>query len=258
MWKELADSDSLWKELLELRTSLVSQLPKSPKMGWKALYREYDALGFDSSACGKFVSLTDTDLVATKAEDHRYATVLGKKRLTADSVPPYGYYWEISVVNMQLSGCLCVGVVNTRDAINFPSESHGMFGHYPHGWGLFSDGERCHNACWYRPAFTPFSTGDKVGVLVQFIEEDERELADNASTKGNKTARISFVVNGVNQGVAFRGLQGPLYPAFAIKRKQEVIKLLPEATIKFLLEPPPSWGPNTTTGAVSQAAASCP
>jgi hypothetical protein len=229
-WETLADCDTLWKALVLPQTT--TPLPASFKLTWKELYSELSFIGFDANACGKNIALSERNMIATKAEDHKYATVVGRRKLSAESLPHGAYYWEISVTNMQLSGCLCVGVVSTKDAINHPSESHGMFGHYAHGWGLFSDGERCHNACWYRPAFTPFTTGDKVGILVEYVAEDERD----ATTKNvEKTARVSFYINGVSQGVAFRGIKGDLYPAFAVKRKQEAIRLLPDATINFLL-----------------------
>jgi len=255
-WESMADCESLWKALVLAKTTPPES---SFELTWKELYRELMFIGFDSLACGKCITLSEQDLVATKAEDHKYATVLGKRKLTADDLHNSAYYWEISVTNMQLSGCLCVGVVSSKDAINCPSESHGMFGHYSHGWGLFSDGERCHNACWYRPAFTPFTTGDKVGVLVEFVYEQENDAAGVATpttpttlatpttpmdttpidstptTAAEKTARVTYFVNGVSQGVAFRGIRGPLYPAFAVKRKQENIRLLPDATVNFLL-----------------------
>jgi len=249
-WRELADIDSLWKKFVEEVSPLG--LAFKSELDYKIIYKELVSLGFDSVACGKNITLSESNFAATKADDHKYATVLGSKKLVApesDDVPCNGvssgrFYWEITITNMQLSGCLCVGVVNDRNAINFPSESHGMFGHFPHGWGLFSDGERCHNATWYRPAYSSFTTGDTVGVLVEFTDEDNAEEPEakirrtggvDEILKKEKTATISFFINKVPQGVAFKGVKGPLYPAFAIKRKGEGVKLNVAATLEFLV-----------------------
>jgi len=251
-WKYLADSDSLWRKIVR-RYNIQATIPKSQEINYKELYKEIQWLGFDNNACGSQIQISDDNMAAVKQEDHKYATVLGRRGLTARTAERY--YWEVYITNMQISGCLCIGVVNTKDAINHPSESHGMFGHYNHGWGLFSDGERCHNATWYRPPCSPFSNNDRVGVLVEFhpptptqqpITRNDDELKGKATTVSkvepvmkeeidDYVARIEFFVNGVPQGTAFDEIKGPLYPAFAIKRKSEGIRMNPEATIRFCI-----------------------
>jgi len=274
-FRVLADSDSLWRRIVRRYTSSATKNVHNHEINWKDLYKEIMYLGFDAKACGPNISLTENNMVAIKDEDHKYSTVLGRKKLTSKTAKRY--YWEVNITNMQISGCLCIGVVNSQDAINHPSESHGMFGHYNHGWGLFSDGERCHNATWYRPPCSPFSNNDRVGVLVEYhspsssgAQQTQNITELNASAPTNNTdnnsdiptrhddelkaklqkvdqgnevqdeddgyvARVEFFVNGVSQGTAFDDIKGPLYPAFAIKRKSEGIKMDPEATIRFCI-----------------------
>jgi hypothetical protein len=240
-WRELAEDELLWKRLVTEYSSWGPKL-KTDGITWKALYKKITALSFDAANCGKTITLSENELVATKSDDIKYATVLGSK---LDENEEGGkHYWEIQIVNIQTSGCLCVGVVNTPEAINMHSESHGMFGHYAHGWGLFSDGERCHNGAWVRPAYQSFTSGDKIGILVEWTDEekaqgeedDEAKLkpkVTDGQVKGKK-ATVTFFINGVSQGVAFTGVSGPLYPAFALKRKGESIKLDPTASFEFL------------------------
>jgi hypothetical protein len=249
-WNQLADDELLWKQKVYDYSTWGPKL-KTENITWKALYKKISSFGFDPEACGKFIALSENNLVATKSDDTKYSTVLGQKMSEEENGGKH--YWEIQVVDIKTSGCLCVGVVNTRDAINFPSESHGMFGHYGHGWGLFSDGERCHAGSWIRPAYSSFTTGDRVGVLVEYQPEpehpveqgDESEFADNeddevkliqkmANAAKKYTASVSFYINGVCQGVSFSGIEGALYPAFALKRKGEAIRLIPEASFSFI------------------------
>jgi len=237
-WREMADIDILWKKFVaELNPAALQY--KSAGIDYKVILKELVTLGFNPSACGRNIDLGQDRFTAAKADDHKYATVLSNKKLVAPENGESGrHYWEITVSNMQLSGCLCVGVVNDKNAVNCPSESHGMFGHYPHGWGLFSDGERCHNATWYRPAHSSFTTGDTVGVLVEFqdeVAEDRDPKVRRTESSPEKTATISFFINKVPQGVAFKGVKGPLYPAFAIKRKGEGVKLNVAATLEFVV-----------------------
>jgi len=236
-WREMADIDALWKKFV---AELCPEALKyhSADLDYKVIYSELVSLGFNPNACGRNIDVSQDHFTAVKSDDHKYATVLSNKKLTPETAEGGRHYWEVTVSNMQLSGCLCVGVVNDKNAVNCPSESHGMFGHYAHGWGLFSDGERCHNATWYRPAYSSFTTGDTVGVLVEFVDDVQEPDAkvrstDHSSTE--KTATISFFINKVPQGVAFKGVKGPLYPSFAIKRKGEGVKLNVAATLEFLL-----------------------
>jgi len=245
----LAEDELLWKNKVSEYSPWGAAL-KTEALSWKALYRKITSFGFDPDACGKFISLSENNLLATKSDDTKYSTVLGPK-LTEEEEDGK-HYWEVQVVDIKTSGCLCVGVVNTPDAINFPSESHGMFGHYTHGWGLFSDGERCHGGSWVRPAYCSFTSGDRVGILVEYkeeqnekvqgdeSEEEQTEVSDemkikekSCQKKSQKTATVSFYINGACQGAAFTGLEGPLYPACALKRKGESVRLLPEASFRF-------------------------
>ena len=149
---------------------------------------------WDKTRCSKAIDFKSNNKdMFLKVKDNFFRTVIGDKAMHGGV-----YYWEIWSKSMTQRH-LKIGVTSKRD---YPIDSYG-FSDFQEGFAFFGNGELRHNSN---------QTGEKYGTQVMKQGSVGCFLNMNKGT-------LSFSINGIDQGVAFRHpflKVGPLYPAVAL------------------------------------------
>eukprot|EP01116_Phalansterium_solitarium_P010750 TRINITY_DN2594_c0_g1_i2.p1 TRINITY_DN2594_c0_g1~~TRINITY_DN2594_c0_g1_i2.p1 ORF type:complete len:318 (-),score=24.50 TRINITY_DN2594_c0_g1_i2:76-1005(-) len=156
------EEESIYRRLLFRRYG-QSEVWKTEDGLWKDRFIDLYLFRFSTQHCTPTVKLADGRREATKTSDQAYGVVVGDARLAAGR-----HFWEVQVMQLWRSQCVCIGIVNDPvQAVAMESNQHGMFGHFEHGWGLFQDGDRCHDGAWIQPRAPPFRKNDRIGLQVR-------------------------------------------------------------------------------------------
>jgi len=193
----------LWKRLCTSKLG-ISKLQLSTHMEWKDFYSKHRCYNgvWDSTNMGK-MWISEDKLTVTHGGDFlgSYQCVRGTTPITAGVC-----YWEIIVDKLsshQTGFHVVIGVVPT--AFNFYNTYLSSNG----GWGYLADGRKAHNSGNGGLYGSKYVQGDRVGVLVDLI-----------------AGTVTFYKNGESQGVAFREVTGPVYPAVSLLTGSQKVTLL--------------------------------
>jgi len=122
-------------------------------------------------------------------------------------------YWEIRLDKLQNPNCIALGITRTT------GELSQYVGSSKDGWSIIVM-NRENMKKWNSPLCEEygskgsgiFQEGDRVGLLLDYTNRD--------------AASLSFFVNGVNQGEAFRDLPPHLFPAISLHSKGDQISIV--------------------------------
>ncbi|EGG22300.1 hypothetical protein DFA_04418 [Cavenderia fasciculata] len=195
-FKEMADDEDVWKHLFFDRFGPKNiKLPKL-HLSWKSFYRSHKTYKgrWDTIKKGKMV-LSNNERTVTHGGDYlgSYQSVRGSERIELDSGCTY---WEVYVesLNFNQTGFhLVIGVIPE----SFPVWQSYLTSNG--GWGYLADGRKANNSGNGVPFAKPFAQGDRVGLLVDMNQHT-----------------LSYYLNGVVQGVAFKNLEQPVYPGVSL------------------------------------------
>eukprot|EP01116_Phalansterium_solitarium_P010749 TRINITY_DN2594_c0_g1_i1.p1 TRINITY_DN2594_c0_g1~~TRINITY_DN2594_c0_g1_i1.p1 ORF type:complete len:277 (-),score=54.98 TRINITY_DN2594_c0_g1_i1:150-956(-) len=202
------EEESIYRRLLFRRYG-QSEVWKTEDGLWKDRFIDLYLFRFSTQHCTPTVKLADGRREATKTSDQAYGVVVGDARLAAGR-----HFWEVQVMQLWRSQCVCIGIVNDPvQAVAMESNQHGMFGHFEHGWGLFQDGDRCHDGAWIQPRAPPFRKNDRIGLQLEFGECG--------------LATLKFYHNDMYCGDActFDGIRGPVWPAVSMMNPGDTVRI---------------------------------
>ena len=145
------------------------------------------------------ISLTNNYLNATNRNTNSAQTVLGNKAITKGK-----HYWEVRInYSKNRASDIMIGVTDesTVSLTNYCSHNSRGYAYYArNGNKYFNSGSVAYGQ--------PFNMHDKVGVLLNM-----------------QKGELSFVMNGVSQGVAYTGLSGSYRPAVSLPNKDDSVTL---------------------------------
>lgn len=189
--------------------SLLRTLPDEvASYGWKAPF------GAPSETECKYRVTKENPRKVTRVNGDEWCIVIGSAILPLGRTLTWKIKIEKSVGND--GDCICMGITPfDEDESNCSFEKIGWYYNCYNG-KLWSGPP--HNYCWkeYGKKFeegTNMKTGDEVGLIMD-------------TKKGN----LSFVIHGVNNGIAFEGipLDRPLVPAVLLAWEGDTVEIIPE------------------------------
>lgn len=166
---------------------------------------------FSKELCHKNLVLDSTATVATVATK-------GTSRVLIDTASVHSgkHYWEIRLDKLQNPNCVAVGVSRTTSNLST------YVGSTKDGWSIIVM-NRENLKRWNSPTCEEygkggiFREGDTVGLLLDYT--------------GGERGTLSFYINRVNQGEAFRNLPPHLFPAVSLHSKGDQVTILPFARL---------------------------
>ncbi|EFA81316.1 hypothetical protein PPL_05296 [Heterostelium album PN500] len=204
-FQEMGNQEDIWKHIFIERYGGKCKLPGSV-LNWRLFYSAHHLYtgDWDKNKKGKMV-ISKEGLTVSHGGDYlgSYQSARGSHRIESGCT-----YWEILIecLNFNQTGFhLVIGVI---------PESFTVWQSYltsNGGWGYLADGRKANNSGNGIPYAKGFVQGDRVGVLVDMNEKT-----------------LSFYLNGVSQGVAFRNIDQPVYPGVSLltggqKKLQSII-----------------------------------
>jgi len=164
---------------------------------------------FSGVLCHKNIKFLNTDRTVATVSTKGTCRVL----IDTPSVCTGKNYWEIRLDKLQNPNCIALGVTRTT------GELSQYVGSSKDGWSIIVM-NRENMKKWNSPLCEEygargsgiFQEGDRVGILLDYTDRE--------------SATLSFFVNGMNQGEAFRDLPPHLFPAISLHSKGDQISLI--------------------------------
>jgi len=210
IFKKMVDSDNIWEGLFFKSFGRTLAKPIS----WKNWYIDYFVRDLDLH----FVTKDSSTEIQILNSGKSVISDDGNTNLLFTDCKPLTkgkYFWEIQLDSYSKDSCFCVGV----SKYNQPTEdSPDCLGMDSLTWCFFGGSlfGRSHGRF-----HTNDSNNGNYWILLQeeFFEYGEDvTMGDRIGTLLNlDRGEISFFKNGMPMGVAFDGMEGPLYPAFTVQ-----------------------------------------